>query len=57
MLVRVADRAGDWPLVVEVLPVYVSVVGALFSVKVLEPFEDSSTGVVVVLPPNVPVTG
>ena len=27
-------------------------VGALFSVKVLEPFEDSSTGVVVVSPPN-----
>jgi hypothetical protein len=54
VVVSVAERLGDWPLVVDVLPVYVRVVGALLSVNVLDPLEDKRTGVVVVLPPKEP---
>src|ERR1700744_2517843 len=39
----------------EVLPVYVTVVGALFSVKVFFPVLVRRTGTVVVSPPNDPV--
>ena len=53
--VSVAESTGEFPLVMEVLPVYVTVVGALFSVNVLLPVLGSRVGTEVVSPPNEPL--
>jgi hypothetical protein len=53
--VSVADSTGEFPLVIEVLPVYVTVVGALFSVNVVLPVLGNRVGTAVVSPPNDPV--
>jgi hypothetical protein len=52
----VADSVGEVPLEMEVLPVYVTIVGALVTTKVPDPVLGKSVGTVVVSPPNDPLS-
>lgn len=56
MSLSVADSVGEVPLEMEVLPVYVTIVGALATTKVPDPVLGKSVGTVAVSPPNDPLS-